>query len=120
VSVPDQYGEWCELHDAREADCREALGRDSDAPCVPSQLQSAIFDFSSLVTVILLFIVTCTYLRGFRKTIFDNAPTPDGNINRHEGLVGLCWKASRIGERVSEYVSAACIIMAIHVLFIKK
>lgn len=82
-------------------------------------LQSAIFDFSSLVTAILLLIVTCTYLRGFRKTIFDNAPSPDGVI-RHEGIMGLCWKFSRIGERKSEWVSLTCLIMAVHLLFIKK
>lgn len=82
--------------------------------------QSAIFDFSSLVTVILLFIVTCTYLRGFRATIFDNGPSPDtGSINRHEGLLGFCWKASRIGERKSEWVGLACMVMAVHILFFK-
>lgn len=83
--------------------------------------QSAIFDFSSLITVILLFIVTCTFLRGFRQTIFDNKPSPDtGSINRHEGLLGFCWKASRIGERKSEWVGAACFVMAVHILFFKK
>jgi hypothetical protein len=82
--------------------------------------QSAIFDFSSLITVILLFIVTCTYLRGFRATIFDNKPSADGAINRHEGLLGFCWKASRIGERKSEWVGVACVAMAVHTLFLKK
>ncbi|EWM27090.1 transmembrane protein 167 precursor [Nannochloropsis gaditana] len=83
-------------------------------------IMSAIFDFSSLITVVLLFIVTCTYLRGFRSTIFDNAPSADGAINRHEGLLGFCWKASRIGERKSEWVGLACVGMAVHVLFFKK
>jgi hypothetical protein len=32
---------------------------------------SAIFDFSSLLTVLLLLICTCTYLRELRPTIFD-------------------------------------------------
>ena len=32
---------------------------------------SAIFDFSSLLTVILLLICTCAYLRDMRPTIFD-------------------------------------------------
>ena len=32
---------------------------------------SAIFDFSSLLTVILLIICTCAYLRDMRPTIFD-------------------------------------------------
>jgi hypothetical protein len=36
-----------------------------------SPLMSAIFDFSSLLTVILLLICTCAYLRDMRPTIFD-------------------------------------------------
>jgi hypothetical protein len=35
------------------------------------QTMSAIFDFSSLLTVILLLICTCAYLRDMRPTIFD-------------------------------------------------
>lgn len=79
-----------------------------------SILQSAIFDFSSLITVILLLICACTYLRSYRPAIFDNATEP----HRHTGFRGLCWKLSRIGERISPYVSIACLMMAVHVLFI--
>jgi Protein of unknown function (DUF1242) len=32
---------------------------------------SALFDFASLVTVLLLLICTCTYLRELRPVIFD-------------------------------------------------
>jgi len=32
---------------------------------------SAFFDFSSLITVLLLMICTCAYLRELRPTIFD-------------------------------------------------
>jgi len=32
---------------------------------------SALFDFSSLLTVLLLMICTCTYLREYRPKIFD-------------------------------------------------
>ncbi|CAG8767817.1 1885_t:CDS:2, partial [Dentiscutata heterogama] len=32
------------------------------------------------------------------------------------GLLGLFWKAARIGERLSPYVSLACIAMAISIL----
>jgi len=35
---------------------------------------SAIFDFSSLLTVLLLLICTCAYIREMRPTIFDPAP----------------------------------------------
>ncbi|CAM9146020.1 unnamed protein product [Ascophyllum nodosum] len=56
-------------------------------------------------------ICICTYIRGYRKGIFD---VEDGS--RH-GLRGVCWKASRVGERLSPYVSASLLVMAVHVLF---
>lgn len=31
---------------------------------------------------------------------------------------GLCWKAARVGERLSPYVGAALLLMAGHVLFV--
>ena len=110
---------------------------------------SAIFDFSSLLTVLLLFICTCAFLRSLRKTIFDDpnqepAPAPQVMLwtiydssshvgaqligftfasplrfQKHTGLRGLCWKASRIGERTSPYVSGACLLMAVHLILFK-
>lgn len=35
---------------------------------------SAIFDFGSLLTVLLLMICTCAYIREMRPTVFDPAP----------------------------------------------
>ncbi|CAN0588288.1 unnamed protein product, partial [Ectocarpus sp. 12 AP-2014] len=32
------------------------------------------------------------------------------------GTAGLCWKAARVGERLSPYVSAALLVMAGRVL----
>ena len=81
---------------------------------------SAIFDFSSLMTVILLFICTCTYVRGMRQSIFDDTkkdPQQQEVTKRRRGIRGVCWKASRIGERVSPYVSVALVAMALHILF---
>ena len=104
---------------------------------------SALFDFSSLLTVILLFICTCAFLRSLRVGIFDDPnaeppPAPQASLARsspslslallmprtarhqkHDGLRGICWKASRIGERASPYVSAMCVMMAVHLLLIK-
>ena len=41
---------------------------------------SAIFDFSSLITVLLLLICTCAYLRELRPSIFEPAePAPDAS-----------------------------------------
>ena len=88
---------------------------------------SALFDFPSLLTVILLFICATTFARSMYPTVF-NSPPPAQDDNtlgnqqtkvHHEGLRGLCWKASRIGERVSPYVAGACVAMAFHVLFLK-
>jgi hypothetical protein len=37
----------------------------------PLSTMSAIFDFASLISVLLLLICTCTYLRELRPAIFD-------------------------------------------------
>mmetsp|Transcript_21265 Transcript_21265/g.46092 ORF Transcript_21265/g.46092 Transcript_21265/m.46092 type:complete len:84 (-) Transcript_21265:471-722(-) len=82
---------------------------------------SAIFDFSSLLTVILLIICTCAYLREMRPTIFDGGKTlqPGDTRLKRSGVTGFCWKMSRIGERLSPYVGVSCAVMAIHLLFFK-
>lgn len=126
---------------------------------------SAIFDFGSLLTVLLLLICTCAYIREMRPTIFDPSPAvcwlallpsfvlvlyfilasgwfshkktcssshavqpqqngqpPPQQQNgrpKREGVSGFLWKLSRIGERLSPYVGAGCLIMAVHILFFK-
>ncbi|KAK0521156.1 hypothetical protein OC834_006773 [Tilletia horrida] len=68
---------------------------------------SALFNFQSLLLVILLTICTCTYVRA-------SAP---GLIDRNkQGFLGLFFKGARIGERLSPYVSLACLIMATYVI----
>ncbi|CAO3649743.1 unnamed protein product [Cunninghamella echinulata] len=69
---------------------------------------SAIFNFQSLLLVILLLICTCTYVRAQAPSLVDCNKT---------GVLGLFWKAARIGERLSPYVSLACILMAISIMF---
>jgi hypothetical protein len=66
---------------------------------------SAFFNFQSLLLVVLLFICTCTYVKQ------------QLNITAKNGMLGLVWKASRIGERLSPYVSICCVIMALDILF---
>lgn len=39
--------------------------------------------------------------------------------NKREGFMGFFWKLSRIGERLSPYVGAGCVIMAINILFFR-
>ena len=77
---------------------------------------SALFDFSSLLVVVLLIICSTTFMRSLYPTIFTDKVNPA----KHEGLIGICWKASRVGERISEYVAVCCFIMAIHLLLFKE
>eukprot|EP00522_Entomoneis_paludosa_P008074 CAMPEP_0172453378 /NCGR_PEP_ID=MMETSP1065-20121228/10729_1 /TAXON_ID=265537 /ORGANISM="Amphiprora paludosa, Strain CCMP125" /LENGTH=91 /DNA_ID=CAMNT_0013205557 /DNA_START=97 /DNA_END=372 /DNA_ORIENTATION=- len=90
---------------------------------------SAFFDFSSLITVLLLLICTTYYIRELRPTIFDHSPLASNDPNqpqqqqqaplKRDGINGFLWKLSRIGERLSPYVGAGCALMALHVLFLK-
>lgn len=70
---------------------------------------SALFNFQSLLTVLLLLICTCAYVRSLWPSLVDRKKT---------GLVGTFWKCARVGERLSPYVAACCVAMAIHTLFI--
>ncbi|XP_029074232.1 protein kish-A isoform X1 [Monodon monoceros] len=72
--------------------------------------QSAIFNFQSLLTVILLLICTCAYIRSLAPSLLDRNKT---------GLLGIFWKCARIGERKSPYVAVCCIVMAFSILFIQ-
>jgi len=70
-------------------------------------LLSALFNFQSLVVVILLAICTCTYIRHFTTALDANKT----------GLLSAFWKMARIGERLSPYVALLCMVMALIVLF---
>ncbi|KAF9005164.1 hypothetical protein BDQ17DRAFT_380778 [Cyathus striatus] len=52
---------------------------------------SALFNFQSLLLVILLFICTCTYVRSVAPWLVDK--------NKH-GFPGLLFKAARIGIKL--------------------
>ncbi|KAG0266087.1 hypothetical protein BG011_003295 [Mortierella polycephala] len=60
--------------------------------------------------VILLMICTCTYVQS-QTSLLDRNKT---------GVLGIFWKAARIGERLSPYVSLACICMGISLLMPAK
>lgn len=49
---------------------------------------SAVFNFQSLMVVVLLVICTCAYVRSIYPSLLDR--------NR-QGFVGVFWKAARIG-----------------------
>ncbi|KAI1622360.1 hypothetical protein EDD37DRAFT_634841 [Exophiala viscosa] len=65
---------------------------------------TAIFNFQSLLLVILLIICTSTYVHDLFPSILDR---------NKDGLMGIFWKCARIGERLSPYVSIFCIAMAV-------
>ena len=72
---------------------------------------SAIFNFQSLLTVLILLVCTCTYIRALWPSILDSKKT---------GMLGIFWKFARIGERLSPYVSMCCVAMACTVLFLES
>jgi hypothetical protein len=37
-----------------------------------------------------------------------------------DGILGIFWKCARIGERLSPYVSLACVAMAVSILPVFK
>lgn len=69
---------------------------------------SAIFNFQSMLVVVLLLICTCTYIRSYWRSLLDARKT---------GLLGTFWKCARIGERKSAWVAGFCLIMAVLDLF---
>ncbi|NWR77475.1 KISHA protein, partial [Centropus unirufus] len=70
--------------------------------------QSAIFNFQSLLTVILLLICTCAYIRSLAPSLLDK------NKTGYFGCFSLCP-----GERKSPYVAACCVVMAFSILFVQ-
>ncbi|XP_032988161.1 protein kish-A-like [Rhinolophus ferrumequinum] len=71
---------------------------------------SAIFNFQSLLTAILLLICTCAYIRSLAPSILDRNNT---------GLLGIFSKRARIAERQSPHVAGCCIVMAFRILFMQ-
>ncbi|XP_028967788.1 uncharacterized protein LOC100902318 [Galendromus occidentalis] len=81
---------------------------DSGEDSGSSGIKSAIFNFQSLLTVILLVICTCAYVRSLYPSLLDK---------NKQGLRGTFWKFARVGERLSPWVSLACLGMAFCNLF---
>ncbi|EIM22856.1 DUF1242-domain-containing protein, partial [Wallemia mellicola CBS 633.66] len=65
---------------------------------------TALFNFQSLLLVIILLICTCAYIRATFTGLIDKNKT---------GVLGTFYKCARIGERLSPYVAISAIIMAI-------
>eukprot|EP00891_Asterochloris_glomerata_P001978 jgi/Astpho2/1978/e_gw1.00038.332.1_t len=67
---------------------------------------SALFDFKAFLSVVLLTICTCTFVKSKAENL----------LSQKTGFRGLFWKAARIGERLSPWVAVACIVMGVTVL----
>lgn len=76
------------------------LGLTIAAPAI----QSALFNFQSLLLVILLLICTCAYVHDMFPSVLDR---------KKDGPMGVFWKCARIGERLSPYISICCVGMAV-------
>ncbi|EEA05232.1 uncharacterized protein CMU_043060 [Cryptosporidium muris RN66] len=63
---------------------------------------SALFNFQSMLVVVLLCICTCSYLRPKIPSLIDN---------KKAGFLGILGKMAVIGDRLSPYVSISCILM---------
>ena len=82
---------------------------------------------SILVLVAICFVVLRMADDGSRNDsvigfiIFQANGQPPGPIphTKRNGMSGFFWKLSRIGERLSPYVGASCLLMGLHVLFFK-
>lgn len=82
-------------------------------PNFATSTQTAILNFASMLLILVLFICTCAYVRA----VTMNRQTRTSFLDSHKhGVTGLAWKAARVGERLSPWVAAACVAMAIHVL----
>ncbi|CAL5214985.1 unnamed protein product [Lathyrus oleraceus] len=68
---------------------------------------SALFNFHSFLTVVLLVISTCTFLKMQFPSI----------LQQKTGFRGFFWKAARIGERLSPWVATGFISMGVSILF---
>ncbi|EQB52055.1 hypothetical protein CGLO_08363 [Colletotrichum gloeosporioides Cg-14] len=70
-------------------------------------LQTALFNFQSLLLVILLLVCTCAYIHQLIPAMMDR---------NKDGFMGIFWKFARVGERLSPYISLCCVVMAVSML----
>ena len=59
---------------------------------------SALFDFKAFLTVVLLTICTCTYIKAKFPSL----------LNDRTGFRGLFWKAARIGKQCWQMTDLSC------------
>ncbi|CAO2609472.1 Protein kish-A [Lemmus lemmus] len=71
---------------------------------------SAIFNFQSLLTVILMLICLCAYSQSHVPSLVDRNKT---------GLLGIFWKCVQTGEHKSPYVALCFTVMTFIILSIQ-
>jgi hypothetical protein len=71
---------------------------------------SALFNFQSLLTVLILTICTCSFLRS-KLPAYINP--------KLEGFMGVFGKFAVVGDRLSPYVCIACFLMAGATIFVR-
>jgi len=71
---------------------------------------SALFNFQSMLTVILLAICTCSYLRPRFPSFLDS---------KRPGFLGVLGRFAVVGDRLSPYVSLACIGMGVATVLLR-
>ncbi|KAL5380286.1 hypothetical protein DPSP01_007861 [Paraphaeosphaeria sporulosa] len=65
---------------------------------------TALFNFQSLILVILLTICTSTYAHYYFPAFIDR--------NKNNYFMGVFWKCARVGERMSPYIALGLVVMA--------
>ena len=66
---------------------------------------TALFKFQPFLTTVCLFICLCSYIRAMFPSMIDRS--------FNHGFKGMVYKAAVIGDRLSPYVSAACLFFAV-------
>jgi len=69
---------------------------------------SAILSFEGTLYVLLLTICTATYVRQYRPSLFHRDST---EMSRQ-----FLYKCSVVGDRLSPYISVACVLFGLRVL----
>ncbi|RXH95774.1 hypothetical protein DVH24_008274 [Malus domestica] len=82
-------------------------------------MQSALFNFNSFLTVVLLVICTCTFVKMQFPAVLELKSGSVVSLPMASLILfrGFFWKAARIGERLSPWVAAGCFTMGISIIF---
>lgn len=95
---------FCKTHSEQPWYVQAPQLNDTYADDSRAAIQSALFNFQSLLLVILLLICTCAYVHDMFPSVLDR---------KKDGPMGVFWKCARIGERLSPYISICCVGMAV-------